>query len=160
MSEAMGQPAGAATLTSGTAAQEFCEQLVETIDALIAVLDEESRLVRAAKLSDAAVMNAKKTALSARYGGHLETLKHNAGDLRQLAPGGIDALRARQEALEEALQTNMTVLATARTVSETLIRGIAAEAAERHGGPSTYGADARAATGKPADAAIRVNAAV
>lgn len=142
-------------------ASAFCDALAETVDALIRVLDEESRLVRTAKLTDAAVLNARKSALSAQYGGQLQVLKANAGNMRDLAPNGVDILRSRQSALEEALQMNMTVLATARTVSETLIRGIATQANERRGGPSVYGADARKpAVTQPANGAIRVNAAI
>lgn len=158
-----GEPAGPVErLLRPDQATAFCDALAETVDALIRVLDEESKLVRSAQLSDAAVLQAKKSALSAQYGGQLQVLKHNAANMRDLSPEGVERLRRRQNALEEALQANMTVLATARTVSETLIRGIAANAAEKRGGPTVYGSNARAGT-KPATgggAAIRVNTAV
>ncbi|MEZ5876287.1 MAG: hypothetical protein R3D43_00240 [Tepidamorphaceae bacterium] len=142
-------------------ASAFCDSLAETVDALIKVLDEESRLVRTAKLTDAAVLHAKKSALSAKYGGQLSVLKQNAGNMRDLTPEGVERLRGRQLALEEALQANMTVLATARTVSETLIRGIASDASERKGGPSVYGADARSGQKTTSNgSAIRVNTAI
>ena len=142
-------------------ASAFCDSLAETVDALIRVLDEESRLVRSAKLTDAAVLHAKKSALSAQYGGQLQVLKQNAGNMRDLTPDGVERLRGRQLALEEALQANMTVLATARTVSETLIRGIASDAATKRGGPTVYGADARSSSGQiSGSGAIRVNSAI
>lgn len=159
--ENSGQAATAERFVVPDQAAAFCDSLAETVDALIKVLDEESRLVRTAKLTDAAVLHAKKSALSAQYGGQLHVLKQNAGNMRDLTPEGVERLRSRQLALEEALQANMTVLATARTVSETLIRGIASEASERRGGPSVYGADARSgAKTVPPGSAIRVNTAI
>ncbi|MCC0016863.1 MAG: hypothetical protein H6878_11390 [Rhodobiaceae bacterium] len=169
MGESLAQPmsadpaaaAGARPFTVPQQAAEFCDALASTVDALIKVLDEESQLVRSARLTDAAVLHARKTALSAQYGGQLQQLKQNAGNMRDLAPDGIEMLRSRQLALEDALQANMTVLATARTVSETLIRGIAGDAASRRGGPTVYGSDARQpARATAAGAPIRVNAAI
>ena len=140
--------------------ETFCDQLAETVDSLIAVLDEESRLVRAAQLHDAGVLHAKKTALAAQYGDALNTLKHNAAAIRAHAENKIDHLKSRQNALEEALQTNMTVLATARTVAETLIRGVQEDAIKETNAPAMYGADARQMRHQPAKSAISVNAAI
>jgi hypothetical protein len=134
--------------------------LAETIDALIAVLDEESRMVRAAKLDDAAVVHARKSALAANYGERLSMLKSNAEAIREHTMTGIEKLQSRQLGLESALQTNMTVLATARMVAETLIRGVQSDAAKSAGGPTTYTAGGYVAQSGPERAAISVNAAV
>ena len=147
-------------ITSPEDATKFCDQLAETIDALIAVLDEESRMVRAARLDDATVIHARKSALAASYGERLNMLKHNAEAIRLHTMTGLEKLRNRQLGLESALQTNMTVLATARMVAETLIRGVQADAAKAAGGPATYTAQGYASQAAPERAAISVNAAV
>lgn len=141
-------------------ARSFCDDLAAMVDALIRTLDEESRLVREAKLADAAALTVKKTALAARYGEALGALRDNAARLSRLSPVEIDGLRQRQQALESALQTNLAVLATARTVSETLIRGVAEMVAERRKGPDTYGADAKPTAHGPRTAPIRVSVAL
>jgi hypothetical protein len=147
-------------ITSPEDATKFCDQLADTIDALISVLDEESRMVREAKLDDAAVVHARKSALAANYGERLNMLKSNAEAIRLHTMTGIEKLRSRQLGLESALQTNMTVLATARMVAETLIRGVQSDAAEANGGPTTYSATGYTAQARPEQAAISINAAV
>ena len=55
----------------------------------------------------------------------LEALKSNAIALARWAPGSVDRLRKAQARLSDALTVNMTVLATARSVSESIVRTLA-----------------------------------
>ena len=58
-------------------------------------------------------------------------------------PEALERLRARHDAFQALLQTNLTVLATAHAVSEGIIRGVSGELARKQA-PSTYGATGRA----------------
>lgn len=125
------------------AARAFCAELTETVDALIRVIEEETRLVRAARLSEAAELVDEKTALAQRYGKAHGAFKVSGREIGRRAPVELSHLRSRHEALENALSANLAVLATARTVSETLIRGVAEAVSPARAQPATYGANAR-----------------
>ncbi|TCT06468.1 hypothetical protein EDC22_11151 [Tepidamorphus gemmatus] len=122
-------------------ARNFCIDLSATVDALISVLEEETALVRSARLSAATALGSAKFEASERYLKSYPTLRDSAGEIARLAPNEIDHLRERHHALESALSHNLAVLATARTVSETLIRGIADIFEAEGAGPTVYGAD-------------------
>lgn len=125
------------------AAQAFCVELAETIDALIEVLEEETKLVRAARLSEAAGLAEQKATLSQRYSKAHGVIQASGQEIGRRAPVEIDHLRRRHRDLETSLSTNLAVLATARTVSETLIRGVAAAVSPNAARPATYNAEAR-----------------
>ena len=105
---------------------------------LQSVLARESEGVRAGRLREALADTTHKTALSAAYMTGLEAAKANAVALKRFAPTGIEALKAAQGAFAAAVETNQTVLATARMVSEGLIRTLADEIG-RARTPTTYG---------------------
>ena len=71
-------------------------------------------------------------------GGNREALAHVARDR-------LAALQQRHESLRTLLQTNLTVLATAHAVSESIVRGVSNEIGRRST-PQTYGASGRANT--------------
>ena len=60
-------------------------------------------------------------------------------------PEILDALRKRHDLFHALLQINLTVLATARAVSESIMRGVSDELT-RKATPQGYGAHGRAET--------------
>ncbi len=122
---------------------DFCADLIETVDALIAVLNEETRLVRAAKLSDAADLSGEKSLASERYIKAHGVLRGADSPLETLASDEVGHLRERHQALETAISQNLAVLATARTVSETLIHSVSDIVARKRGRTNVYGANGR-----------------
>lgn len=143
-----------------SSARSFCGDLASTVDMLIDVLNEETKLIRAARLTDAAAMSDRKSDVSQRYLKAHGVLKASGPDLSRLAPDEVGHLRERHHALESAISLNLAVLATARTVSETLIRGVADTVANRTTQPQTYGADARHASQTPRTSALSYNGAI
>lgn len=141
-------------------ARTFCIDLSATVDTLIRVLEEETELVRAARLSAATALGPVKLEASERYLKSYGTLRDSAAELARMAPDEVDHLRERHHALESAISQNLAVLATARTVSETLIRGIADIVEARSSGPTTYGADGQHATTARRGAAFSCNLAL
>ena len=119
-------------------AEAFLAGLSATMAELHAVLARESEGVRAGRLREALVDTGHKTALSAAYMTGLEAAKANAVALKRFAPAGIDALKLAQHSFAAAVETNQAVLATARMVSEGLIRTLADEIG-RARTPTTYG---------------------
>lgn len=128
----------------GTAeAEQVCAHFGEVMDTLLGVLDEETRLVRAGRLRDAAGLAASKQELARLYLADVERVKRCGSYLTQRSPAVLARLRERHDTFRALLQINLTVLATAHAVSEGLIRGVSNEIA-RKTAPQTYGASGRA----------------
>lgn len=141
-------------------ARRFCADLSQTVDTLIEVLSEETRLIKAAKLTAAAAMTSQKSVVSERYMKAHGVLRVAGQDLSRLAPDEVGHLRERHQALESAISLNLAVLATARTVSETLIKGVGETVVRHRGRTDTYGADARQSTHAPGAGPMSCNVAL
>lgn len=123
-------------------AAELTDRLARTMAELTDLLAEESRLVRAVKLTEARPLERQKSELSHRYLADLARLKANAAYVRQVAGGRVRSLMQANEALQKALEYNLAILATAHAVSEGVIRSVSAAVQVRRA-PSTYGANGR-----------------
>jgi hypothetical protein len=118
-------------------------RLAEAMAALLAVLEEETQLVRAGRISEIARIEPRKSDLARRYVSDAGAVRANALYLARQTPHQFDDLRRRHEQFRAVLQINLAVLATAHAVSEGIIRGAAGELA-RKSTPQTYGAGGRA----------------
>ena len=120
------------------AALGFVRDLLATMDALEGVLTRESEGVRAGRIAQALAESAPKSELASAYMNGLEAAKANAIALARFAPEGVDALKAAQHRFAAAVETNQQVLATARAVSEGLVKSLAEEVAKTRT-PTVYG---------------------
>jgi|GEM_PF-2310939 len=141
-------------------ARAFCGDLSQTVDTLIEVLNEETRLIKSARLTAAADLSSRKAVASERYMKAHGTLKSSGSELSRIVPDEVGHLRERHQALESAISANLAVLATARTVSETLIKGIGDVVAKHRGRAETYGDDGRQSAGKPDETPLSCNIAL
>lgn len=119
-------------------AHALVQRLAETMDQLLTLVEQETTLVRAGKLTEAAGLEVNKTNLSRRYVRDIDCLRANGAVLNQLIPELVDELKRGHEEFRAILEINLTVLATAQAVTEGLLRGVAAEMAERDR-PKSYG---------------------
>lgn len=122
--------AGAEALVAG---------ILANMNALKAVLDEEAGHVRAGRLKEGVVAAEPKAALAAAYMQGLEAAKANTVALTHLYPQGVETLRAAHRSFTASVEANQSVLATARTVCEGLIRSLADDIAKSRV-PAGYGA--------------------
>ncbi len=105
------------------------------------IIETETGLVRAGRVAAA-------TKLAERKGEVARAFMRAAAELRAGSPRGgagpqlVDALRRQYEELCARLRMNLTVLATARAVSEGILRGVSNELAKRST-VQTYGASGR-----------------
>jgi hypothetical protein len=134
--------APAPPVASAAEAARLIARLAEAMTSLLAVLDEETQLVRAGRISEIATVEPKKTELARRYVADAGAVRTNALYLARETPREFDDLRRRHEQFRAVLQINLAVLATAHAVSEGIIRGAAGELA-RNAAPQTYGAGGR-----------------
>lgn len=124
-------------------AQMLVGHLCDIMDALLGTVQKETDLVRAGDLRAAAELEKTKAELASLYLADTERIKSNIAFFNHNAPGLLDTARDRHRNFHALLQINLTVLATAHAVSESVIRGVAGEVA-RKSAPQTYGASGRA----------------
>ena len=123
-------------------AENLVRHLLAAMDALVATVDQETELVRAGKLKQAATLEPAKTELARVYAADTAQVKANLPALTAHVPDLLAALRKQHDTFHALLQINLTVLATAHAVSEGLVRGAHAEVVQKNA-PQTYGQSGR-----------------
>src|SRR5438552_4640170 len=134
--------------TTAAEARALAEKLMDVMSALLGVIERETELVRAGKLREAMAFEPDKTDLSRRYVSAVEHLKASQPYLSQTAPELLATLHRHHDVFRAMLQINLTVLATAHAVSESIVRGVNAEI-QRRNIPNTYTAAGRRAAPGP-----------
>ncbi|MGV7031064.1 hypothetical protein [Methylobacterium symbioticum] len=120
-------------------AEALVAEVGAAMRALETVLAAESEAVRAGHLRQGLAEPERKGALTATYMQELERVKANAVALARFAPQGVERLRAEHRRFMEAVEANQAVLGTARSVTEGLIKALAAEMGKAST-PTVYGA--------------------
>jgi hypothetical protein len=123
-------------------ARKLAENLMEVMSALLGVIERETELVRAGKIREAMTSEGKKIELTRRYVNVVAVMKASQKYLTQVAPDLLTTLHRHHDVFRAMLQINLTVLATAHAVSESVIRGVNAEI-QRRNIPNTYTAAGR-----------------
>jgi hypothetical protein len=129
-------------------ARKLAENLIEHMSALLAVIERETELVRAGKLREALEFEANKTDLSRRYVGAVGQLQASQKYLSKSSPELFATLHRHHDTFRAMLQINLTVLATAHAVSESIVRGVNSEMQQRNI-PNTYTEAGRRSTPGP-----------
>jgi hypothetical protein len=133
-------PSPVASVAEG---ERLIQHMLDVMDALLATVEEETEMVRAGRLPDAAKLEPIKAELSLLYVEDTARIRANQGYLTQATPDLVEDLRRRHDLFRALLQINLTVLATAHAVSESIMRGVSAELA-RKATPQAYGATGHA----------------
>jgi hypothetical protein len=138
------QPAPAPVPMASTPAEarKLAENLMEVMSALLDVIERETELVRAGKIREAMTYEAKKTDFARRYATTVAHLKASQKYLSQASPELLKTLHRHHDVFRAMLQINLTVLATAHAVSESIVRGVNTEM-QRRNIPNTYGASGK-----------------
>ncbi|EIG62466.1 hypothetical protein FXB41_36620 [Bradyrhizobium canariense] len=136
------------TASGSAEARKIAEQLMDAMSALLGLIERETELVRAGQVREAMTLESKKQELSRNYVGAVTQLKANQAQLAKSAPELLSTLHRHHDAFRAMLQVNLTVLATAHAVSESVVRGVNAEIQKRNV-PNTYTAAGRRATPGP-----------
>jgi len=131
-------------VTNTAEAELLMKHLMDVMDALLGVVEQETALVRAGNLAGATNLEATKAELSRLYMVDALRVKASQAFLSRAMPDMLAALRQRHDLFHALLQMNLTVLATAHAVSESIMRGASDELARR-ATPHAYGSTGRAA---------------
>ncbi len=129
-------------------ARKLAESLMDVMSALLSVIERETELVRAGKLREAMALEPQKTEATRRYVAAISQLKANQKVLAQSSPELLATLHRHHDVFRSMLQVNLTVLATAHAVSESIVSGVNAEM-QRRSMPSTYTAAGTRAAPSP-----------
>lgn len=126
-------------------ADALVEAVLEALGSLSHVVGEETGLVKAGRLKEAMAREPRKSELAGVYMKGVEQIKLNAVALARFAPDKVKRLKSAHQAFQDLIETNQTVLATARAISESIVRDLAADAnrptkAAGYGPTATVGA--------------------
>ncbi len=135
-------------MTNAAEAERALDELSGLVDRLTALLAQETALVRAGEIRDAAAMEPAKQDLTGRLIAVGERIKANAKFILRAAPTRCAALKSMQDTFRAVIQKNMMVLATAHAVSEGIVRRLSSELT-RKAAPQTYGASGRTTAPSP-----------
>jgi hypothetical protein len=128
-------------LSTREEAEDFLASFTATMSELQAVLEHETEELTAGRIRSALSQEERKGKLAAGYLRGLELARSNAVALARFAPGAVGRLKEAHGGFRASLDRNQAVLATAKAVSEGLVKGVADEMAKRTR-PSGYGAAA------------------
>ncbi|MGQ0685374.1 hypothetical protein [Bradyrhizobium sp.] len=142
------RPAPRSPVTTPQEARKLAEEMMDVMSQLLAVVDQETGLVRAGKVREAMMLEKQKSALTGRYVTAVEALRVAQAHLKLVAPDLLASLKRHHETFRAMLQINLTVLATAHAVSEGIVRGVNAEV-QRRNMPSAYTAAGQRAAPSP-----------
>lgn len=113
--------------------------IADTVERLTAVITEETRLVRIGAYEAAGVLAGEKGELSGRYMLAVDGLSANAQVVAAQPAEQVGHVEKLHAEFRAALDENLLVLGTARSVAESLLRGVAEEMGQK-GKPQTYNA--------------------
>lgn len=133
-------------VTTREAAVALVDDIRATMRELAKILEVETAHLRAGRIRDGLAQEERKSALTSHYLVGLEALKANAIALARFVPDGLQRLKEEHGAFARTLETNQVVLATARSVSESLVRSLSAEL-EARSRTSGYGPRGTASAG-------------
>lgn len=120
-------------------AHSLCDRAEQGLSDLVDVMNRETVLLRAGHYAQAGELSGEKTQLSQDYVTLARAIQRAALRLKVEAPERVEALRRGHERLATQMAENLRVLATARTVTETLL-GDMARALGGQDTTRTYGA--------------------
>jgi hypothetical protein len=132
----------APAITSQAEATAVMIEIRNLMIELCDIVEEETALVRAGRLTSAGKVADRKSELARAFMNHATRVRSSARYLARATPQLLDQLRQQHEQFRAKLQINLTVLATARAVSEGILRGVSDELSRR-ATVQTYGASGR-----------------
>lgn len=115
-------------ISSPLEARALVEAVLETLASLSHLIGEETELVRAGRLPEAMQREPRKAELAGIYMRGVEQVKLNAVALARFTPDQVKRLKDAHSSFQGLVETNQLVLATARAVSESIVRELASDA--------------------------------
>jgi hypothetical protein len=141
-------PAPAPRVTTRDEAERLVAGVLDGLAQLEKILEVETANLRAGRINDALANQERKGELTGAYLRGLEAVKANAVALARFAPASLERLKTAHGSFGRVVEVNQVVLATARAVSESIVKGIAEEM-YRASAPQGYGPAGGYGAGRP-----------
>lgn len=141
---------------SALEARQFIAEMHGIMESLEDVIARETNLIKSGKVRDALSLEREKSDKSGQYLRFMQTMKANAILIARFAPAEIDSLKQAHGRLTSLLALNQQVLATVKSISENLVRGVQEETSATRA-LSTYGPGASVARHTPAHAPLALS---
>ena len=119
--------------------RELVARVETTLNALVGIMNQETTLLRAGHVKDAAQLTGDKTRLAQDYVGLSRSVQRQLFRLRQEVPADLQRLQNGHERLATQMAENLRVIATARDVTESVLTDVA-ESMGAQNRTKTYGA--------------------
>lgn len=129
-------------------AVELCSKAESALSSLLDVMNQETTLLRAGHWKEAEGVTSRKSALSQEYVTLARAVQRQAERISKEAPEVFKSLRAHHESLAVQMAENLRVLATARSVTESILTDVA-QSVGKTKQPQTYGASGAMGQSKP-----------
>lgn len=130
-------------------AHELCAEADKLLTALVDIMNHETTLLRAGHLEEAGELSAQKTQMSQDYVVFARSIQRQSARLRVETPDDLEKLRAHHESFATQMAENLRVIASAKTVTESLLSDVAKTMGKSEA-PRTYGAAGQVSTSSPA----------
>lgn len=130
-------------------AEELCARTDSMLKALVKAMNEETTLLRTGKLKEAEAITAEKARVAQDYVVLARAVQRAAPRLKAQAPELLKRLRNQHESLATQMAENLRVLASARTLTQSLLSDLAKSAGPKHK-PNVYSANGAVAQTPPA----------
>ncbi len=124
-------------ITRAEDAEQLVTSALEALDRLEPLIEEETRLFKSGKAREALNLAVEKNQAAQIYNPLPRVAEAQRHCDRTVPTGQSRTTPARHEAFSAKMALNMAVVATARTVSEGLLRDLA-DAVGKNGSPKTY----------------------
>ena len=141
-------PQPAPRVTNREEAERLVGSVLDGLAGLEKLLEIETAHLRAGRINDALAHGERKGELTGAYLRGLEAVKANAVALARFAPQSLERLKAAHTGFGRVVEVNQVVLATARAVSESIVKGISDEM-NRSSAPQGYGPAGAYGAGRP-----------
>lgn len=126
-------------------AEDLCSLAETALSALVDVMNQETILLRAGHMREAAKLTPDKTGLAQDYVTLARAVQRQNQRLAAEAPLALDRLRAGHDSLATQMAENLRVLATAKTVTEDVLTDVARMVGQQDRA-RTYGTAGKVAT--------------
>jgi hypothetical protein len=138
------------SVASPAEAQAMVDDVIGKLTALAHVVGEETAMMREGRIAEALGREARKSELAGHYMRALQDVKANAIALARFTPDGLQRLKGAHAEFLGLVETNQAVLATARSISEGLMRDLACGSTQPMQAASYGPAQARHVAQRPA----------
>ena len=137
-------------------AEAFCSALIQTMERLLAAIEQETDLVRSGHLKAAGLLQPEKAKLIHEYTRGMIAANENAIALGNLSPDATKKLRRQHAEFQPVLRINLAVLATAKEVAGNIVSTVAKSVGAKQKS-NTYGSSGQAPQGAATAQGIALN---